>query len=331
MKIVIRSILILVVLFSVSAVSAEEVLIGLSLDTLAEEHWKKDRDIFVQEAEKLGARVIVNVANSDDTRQIMDIRSLIANKVDCLVIVPHDCEAMAKGVELADKADIPVISYDRLISNAEVELYLTFDNVKVGEEQAKFLVDAIGGKGRIVRLYGAPTDYNSKMFKQGQDNILQPYIDSGAIEVVHEDWVLEWAPANAKKIMNAALTKTKDFAGVLVSNDGTAGGAIQALKEAGLAGKVIVTGLDADEVACQRIVNGTQAMTVYKPIAELAKKAAELAVKLAKGENIIADTIIDNGYSDVPALFIDVIPVTKENMRETVIADGYHLESDIYK
>ena len=196
-----------------------------------------DRDIFVQEVKRLGAKVIVEVANNDDTRQIRDIKSLIANRVNCLVIVPHDCDAMAKAVELADDADIPVISYDRLISNADVELYLTFDNVRIGEIQAQFLVDAIGGKGRIVRLYGAPTDSNSKMYKEGQDNILQPYIDCGDIVVIHEDWVQDWTSANAKKIMNAALIKSKDIDGVLATNDGTAGGAIQALKEAGLAGK----------------------------------------------------------------------------------------------
>ena len=121
---------------------------------------------------------------------------------------------MAKGVELAADAGIPVISYDRLIKDSDVTVYLTFDNINVGEEQAKYLVKAIGGKGRIVRMYGAPTDNNAKMFKQGQDNILQPLIDKGDIEVIHEDWAVDWNPSNAKKIMNAALTKSKDFDGV---------------------------------------------------------------------------------------------------------------------
>ena len=330
MKLLVK-IFIVLSIFIPSLVYANEIVIGLSLDTLAEERWKKDRDIFTQEVEKLGAKVVVEVANNDDTHQIMDIKSLIANKVDCLVIVPHDCDAMAKAVELADEADIPVISYDRLINNAEVEFYLTFDNIKIGEIQAQFLVDALGGKGRIVRLYGAPTDSNSNIYKEGQDNILQPYIDRGDIIVIHEDWVQDWTSANAKKIMNAALIKSKNIDGVLATNDGTAGGAIQALKEAGLAGKILVTGLDADEVACQRIINGTQAMTVYTPIVDLAKKAAELAVSFAKGEVIYADTMVDNGYTDVPSIFVNVIPVTKNNMRETVIADGFHSEEDIYK
>ncbi len=308
----------------------DEVVIGLSLDTLKEARWQKDRDMFVAQVEKLGAKVLVQSANSDDTAQIKDIQSLITNGVKCLVIVPHDGAAMAKGVEMANKAGIPVISYDRLITGADITYYLSFDNIKVGEKQAQFLVDAIGGKGKIVRMYGAPTDNNAKMFKQGQDNILQPLIDKGDIEVVHEDWATDWDPSNAKKIMNAALTKTKDFVGVLCSNDGTAGGAIQALKEAGLEGKVVVTGQDADEVACQRIVNGTQSMTVYKPISKLARKAAILAVKLAKHKPVSATGLINNGFKDVPTIYLPVITVTKDNMDKTVIKDKFHTKEAIY-
>ena len=307
-----------------------EVVIGLSLDTLKEARWQKDRDIFVKNAEKKGAKVLVQSANSDDTTQIKQIKSLITNGVKCLVIVPHDAAAMAEGVRLAKEAGIPVISYDRLITDADIDYYISFDNIKVGEAQAKYLVNAIGGKGKIVRMYGAPTDNNAKMFKQGQDNILQPLIDKGDIEVVHEDWVVDWDPANAKKIMNAALTKSKDFVGVLASNDGTAGGAIQALKEAGMDGKVVVTGQDADEVACQRIVNGTQAMTVYKPIKKLARKAAQLAVKLASGKPFSATGTINNGVKKVPTVYIPVKTVTKNNMDKTIIKDGFHSKEAIY-
>ncbi len=308
-----------------------EILIGLSLDTLKEARWQKDRDIFTAEAEKLGAKVLVQSANSDDTRQIQDIQSLITNDVDVLVIVPHDGQAMAKGVGMAADADIPVISYDR-ITSGDVTLWVTFDNIKVGEGQAQYLVDHLpGGKGRIVRLYGAPTDENAKLFKQGQDNIILPLVEKGDIEVVHEDWVTDWNPSNAKKVMNAAITKVGDkFDGVLASNDGTAGGAIQALKEYGLSGKVIVTGQDADEVACQRIVSGTQSMTIYKPIKKLATKVAQMAVKLAKGENVMADTMSDNGTTDVATITLPIVVVDKDNMMDTVIADGFHTEEAVY-
>src|SRR3954465_4629213 len=153
--------------------SKEKPVIGLSLDTLKEERWQRDRDTFVAEAAKLGATVIVQSANSDDTRQVRDVESLISRGVDALVIVPHNGSAMTRAVKSANEAKIPVISYDRLILNANVDYYLSFDNVKVGEAQASYLASHLpsGRVARIVRIYGAPTDNNAKLFKQGQDNI----------------------------------------------------------------------------------------------------------------------------------------------------------------
>jgi D-xylose transport system substrate-binding protein len=236
--------------------SKDKPVIGLSLDTLKEERWQHDRDTFIAAAGKLGASVIVQSANSDDTRQVRDVESLISRGVDVLVIVPHNGSAMTRAVKSANEAHIPVIAYDRLIMNCAIDYYLTFDNVKVGEAQAGYAVAHLppDRPARIVRIYGAPTDNNAKMFKQGQDNILDPLIKAGKIEVLHEDWALDWKPENGKKIMNAAITKAgRDIDAVVVSNDGTAGGAIQALLEEGLAGKVLVTGQDADLAACQRI------------------------------------------------------------------------------
>ena len=316
---------------SVGKAADDGIVIGLSMDTLKEARWQRDRDVFVKRAEELGAKVLVQSANSDDSRQIRDVNSLLANQVDVLVIVPHDGAAMAKGVINAKKAGIPVIAYDRMITDCDLDLYISFDNVKVGEQQAQYLVDALGGKGRIVRIYGAPTDNNARLFKQGQDQVLQPYIDRGDIQVVHEDWAQDWDSSNAKKIMNAALTRIGDgFDGVLASNDGTAGGAIQALKEAKLAGKRIVTGQDADLVACQRIVTGTQSMSIYKPIRMVAMRAAELAVNLAKGRPVIANGAAPNGQKEVPAVLLPTAVVDRENMRATVIAEGFHTADEVY-
>ena len=308
-------------------------LIGLSMDTLKEERWQSDRDMFVARAEALGADVKVLAANSDDTRQLTDVDALITSGVDSIVIIPHNGAAMAKAVEKANAAGIPVLSYDRLITGCDLDLYMTFDNVKVGELQAKFLGDRLpaGRKMRLIRIYGSKTDNNAFLFKQGQDNILQPLIDSGKVEVVHEDWTEDWKPENAKKIANAAITKAgRDFDAILSSNDGTAGGAIQALIEEGLAGKVLVTGQDADLAACQRIVHGAQTMTVYKPIKNLANQAAEIAVKLAQRKPIIARAELDNGKVKVPSIFLDIVAVTKENMEETVIKDGFLKKADLF-
>jgi D-xylose transport system substrate-binding protein len=301
--------------------------IGLSLDTLKEERWQRDRDIFVRRAGELGAEVLVLSANSDNTRQLRDVESLISSQVDVIVIVPHNGAAMARAADMAKAAGIPVIAYDRLIVDSDLDLYMSFDNIKVGEMQARYLLDhlATPGKGRIVRIYGAKTDNNAAMFKQGQDNILAPYIARGDIVVLHEDWAQDWRPANAKAIMNAALTQFgANIDGVLASNDGTAGGAIQALLEEGLAGKMVVTGQDADLAACQRIMAGMQSMTVYKPLSRLANRAAEVAVAVANRNVVFANGEIDNGKRMVPSILMEVIAVDKHNMMETVVADGFH-------
>jgi D-xylose transport system substrate-binding protein len=319
----------------VSSAKRVRPLIGLSLDTLKEERWQRDRDNFVKEAAKLGSDVQVQSANGDDVRQVSDVQSLITEGVDVIVIAPHNGDAMAKAVRLAHEAGIPVLSYDRLIRNCDLDLYMTFDNFRVGELQAQYLVDALAklgpGKKRIMRLYGAKTDNNAVVFKAGQDKVLQPLIDNGSIEVVHEDWVDDWKPENAKKITNAGINKAgHNFEAILASNDGTAGGAIQALIEEGLAGKVLVTGQDADLAACQRIVAGTQSMTIYKPLTHLAEKAAEYAVKLAQRRPVIAAGSYDNGQVQVPSVLLDVIAVTKDNLKETVIKDGFHTAEEIY-
>jgi D-xylose transport system substrate-binding protein len=308
--------------------------IGLSMDTLKEERWIADRDLFTAQAKLLGVDVEVRSANSDDTRQLRDVESLITSGVDALVIIPHNGAAMARAVEMAHAEGIPVLSYDRLITDAETDLYITFDNIKIGELQARYISDHVpaNGKLRLVRIYGAKTDNNAKLFKQGQDNILQPLIAAGKIEVVFEDWAEDWKPENAKKITNAAITKAgQNINAILASNDGTAGGAIQALIEEGLAGKVIVTGQDADLAACQRIVAGTQTMTVYKPLTQLAKRAAELAVKLARRKPVIAKAETDNGKIAVPSVLLDIVSVTKDNIRETVLADGFRKEAEVFQ
>jgi D-xylose transport system substrate-binding protein len=211
---------------------------------------------------------------------------------------------------------------------------VSFDNERVGELQAQFLLDHLPtpGKGRIVRIYGAKTDNNASQFKRGQDRVLEPLIKSGDIQVVHEDWAEDWKPENAKRIVNAAITANgARIDAVLASNDGTAGGAIQALSEEGLAGKVLVTGQDAETVALQRIAVGTQAMTIYKPLKTLARGAAELAVQMASRRVVVAKQTVDNGHGPVPSVLYDVVTVTRDNMLETVVRDGQATYDDVYR
>lgn len=312
----------------------EQLIIGLSMDTLKEARWAKDRDAFVARARELGAEVKVLSANSDDNRQVADVTTLLTAGVKAVVVVPHDGKAMAKGVELAHAAGVPVIAYDRLINDSDLDLYVTFDNRKVGQLQAEFILESLRDAPKpikIVRIYGSKTDTNAFTFKQGQDDVILPAVAKGLVEVLHEDWADDWKPENAKRIMNAAITKHGgQIQAVLASNDGTAGGAIQAMKEVGTMGKVIVTGQDAELVAVQRIVGGEQSMSIYKPVQNLARRAAEVAVALAKGKPVVAKGESENGKINVPSIFHDVVTVTKANVDSTVIADGFHSREEVY-
>lgn len=305
--------------------------IGLSLDTLKEERWQYDRDLIVARAKELGAEVTYLSADSNDDTQNKQVENLLTQGVDVLIIVPHNAEVAAAAVDAARRQGVPVISYDRLISNSDVSVYISFDNVKVGELQAKYLLDR-APKGNYILIGGAPTDNNAKMFRQGQMNILQPAIDRGDIKVVADQWAKDWQANEALKHTENALTQANNnVVAVVVSNDGTAGGSIQALQEQRLAGKVLVSGQDAELAGLQRIVAGTQSMTVYKPINKLATRASEVAVALARGETVDTPATVNNGKKDVPSILLEPVVVDKSNIDSTVIADGYQKREQIYK
>jgi D-xylose transport system substrate-binding protein len=315
----------------VHATKGAKIRIGFSMDTLLEERWLKDRDLFKAAAEALGAEVEIMAANGDDAKQIWQVETMISEGVDILVVVPHNAEATAAIVKKAHSAGIKVLAYDRLIKNSDIDLYVSFDNEKVGELQAKAITN-LAPKGKYVYIGGADTDNNAHLFKKGVFNILQPLIDNGDITVVFDQWTKDWTPANALANMKAALSANDNrIDAVIAANDATAGGVIQALAAQGLAGTIPVAGQDAELAAAQRIVEGTQTMTVYKPIKALAEKAAELAVKLARGENVGADRKVNNGKIEVPSVLLSPIAVDKSNIDETIIADGFHSREDVYK
>ncbi len=305
--------------------------IGLSMDTLKEERWQKDRDIFVKKAEELGAEVLVQAADGKDETQIKQAESLLTQGIDVVVIIPHNADVCSTIVDAAKRQNIPVISYDRLIKNSEPDLYISFDNEKVGEMQAQYLVEK-APKGNYILIGGAQTDNNAKLLRQGQMKVLQPFIDRGDIKIVADQWAKDWMADEALKHTENALTmNNNDVAAVVASNDGTAGGAIQALKAQKLNGKVLVSGQDADLAALQRIVEGSQTMTVYKPVSQLAAKAAEAAVTLAKKEKLETKDRVNNGKIDVPAILLKPISVDKTNLDDTIIKDGYQKREDVYK
>jgi D-xylose transport system substrate-binding protein len=311
--------------------TAKKVRIGFAMDALKQERWQKDRDLFLKRAEELGAEVLLQTADGNDEMQMKQVESLLTQGIDVLVIVPHNAEVAGAMVEMARKQGVPVVSYDRLVKNSEPDLYVSFDNERVGELQAKYLFDQ-RPTGNYVLIGGAPTDNNSHLLRKGQLNILQPAIDRGDIKVVADQWARDWLPEEALKHAENALTQNNNKVdAMVVSNDGTAGGVVEALKAQGLAGKVLVSGQDAELGALQHIVKGTQTMTVYKPISKLAPAAVEAAIALAKKEKLNTVRKVNNGRIDVPSILIEPIPVDKNNIDSTVVADGFQDREKIYK
>src|SRR5450830_624130 len=202
---------------------------GFSIDDLRLERWSRDRDYFVAAAEKLDAKVFVQSADANEQKQISQIENLISRGVDVIVIVPFNATVLTNAVAEAKKAGIKVVSYDRLILNADIDAYISFDNEKVGEMQANGVLQA-APKGNYFLLGGAPTDNNAKVLREGQMKVLQPAIDKGDIKIVGQQWVKEWNPTEALSIVENALTRNDNkIDAIVASNDATAGGAIQAL------------------------------------------------------------------------------------------------------
>lgn len=304
--------------------------IGFSMDTLKEERWQRDKELVEQRAKEVGAQLDVQVANGDDAVQTKQADNMLTKGIDVLIVAPHNGEIAASIVEAAHRKGVPVISYDRLIRNADEDLYMSHQVVKIGQMQAEYALKHVP-KGNYVLIGGSPTDYNAILLHQGQMEVLKPAIDRGDVKIITDQYAREWKAEEALRITEDALTKTGNkIDAIVASNDGTAGGAISALEAAGLGGKVLVTGQDAQKDAVQRIVKGTQSMTIYKPIKPLAFGAVDAAIKLAHKEPLNAATKINNGKKDIPAILFEPIAVDKSNVDQTIIADGYHSKADIY-
>jgi D-xylose transport system substrate-binding protein len=257
--------------------------------------------------------------------------NLLAQGIDILIIAPHDATSAAAIVDQAHKEGIKVISYDRLVLNTDMDLYISFDNFQVGFLQGKYLTNLVP-KGNYIVLGGAPTDNNAKLFKAGAMSVIKPLADKGDIKIVMDQWVTDWQPTVAMNLVQNALTANNNkIDAVLAPNDNTAGGVIQALAQVGLAGKVPVTGQDAEVTAAQRVVKGTQSMTIFKDTRVLAETALKAAINLVNGQNPQATSKVNNNKMDVPSILLTPVVVDKNNLDAVLIASGYLKKSDVYK
>ncbi len=297
--------------------------IGVSIDSVKVERWQTDLAVLQKRAKELGTEVLTETADGTDELQFQQAQKLLDSGIKVLVLIPHNTDTAARIVDAAKAKHIAVVDYDRLIRNSDVDCYVGFDPFTIGVLQASALVQQ-APKGNYILMGGSPTDNNAQISRQGQMKVLKPFIDRGDIKIVADFWVNDWDPLVAYTRMSETLATVKgEVTAVVATNDGTAGGAIQALEEHKLAGKVLVSGQDADLAAILRILQGTQTMTVYKALAGQAARAAEAAVSLAKGEPLKTTSVIPNGKKDVPAILLPTVAVNKDNVKETVIKDGF--------
>lgn len=310
----------------------ENIKIGFSLGP-EQERWEKDKNYLINKVEKEGAKIIVKEAKQDEETQDKQINSLLKSGVDVLIITPVNSESAAKYVKKAHENGVKVIAYDRIIKNCDLDYYVSFDNIKVGELQAEYL-SKLQPTGNYIILGGAMKDNNSALLRLGQMNVLQPLIDRGDINIILDKNIADWSEEKAYKEINNFLEKNNEKPdAIIASNDILANGAAKALKEHGMEEDVLLSGQDALLEACQRIVKGTQTMTVYKFIESLAATAANIAISIAKDEPVMNTQLtINNGETMVPAILLpSMITVNKNNIRMTVVADGYLDEKKIFE
>jgi len=330
-----RFLLAVAVLFPISHLQAQTstrtLKIGFLMDSLKVERWQTDLDKFQKRAAELGADVLVETAEGDDELQLRQARKLLDSGVKALVLVPHDADKAVRIVKAAKAKQVPLLCYERLVRDPDVTFFIGVDASAVGYLQA-FALSQRAPKGNYVLIGGSPSDTNAKILHEAQMGVLKPLVDRGDIKIVSDTWTKDWDPSEAYAHMSAAIESSKgDIAAVVASNDGTAGGAIQALVDHKLAGKVLVSGQDADLAAVIRILDGTQAMTVYKPLGSQATLAAEAALASARGETVKTTAAISIGNKSIPATLLHPVAVTKSNVKQTVIKDGFQNLETIQK
>ena len=305
--------------------------IGYLMDSLRIERWQTDLDTFQKRATELGAEVLVENADGNDELQLQQSGKLMDSGAKVLVLVAHDTDKAARIVTAARARHVPVLCYERLVRDSDVDFFVGTNPEFIGELQASSLV-RISPKGNYVLIGGSPADMNAKLLRDGQMRVLKPLLDRKDVKIAGDTWTKDWDPAQAYVEMSQAIDATNgNITAVVASNDGTAGGAIQALQEHNLAGKILVSGQDADLAAIIRILDGTQTMTVYKPLNQQARVAAEAAVNLATGTPVKNSVSIPNGTKTVQAVFLTPVVVMKDNVKQTVIKDGFQNLATIQK
>jgi len=314
-------------LFAGGGKQAGKMKIGVSIPTLREERWVEDYNGFLDAQEKFGVEIIIQVADNNAARQQSQVENMITQGVKALVIAPHDSVAARQLVTLAHKEKIPVISYDRPITNGGADLYIETDQFAIGKAMGQYIFDNVP-RGNIVILKGDASDDTVYPMMDGSMSLLQPRVNSGDYRIVMDQFVVDWDPANALRLMEQALTaNSNNIQGVLAQNDGIAGAAIQALAAQGLAGRVAVSGQDAEVDAIQRIIAGTQGMTILYDNAGMSMAAVEQAIRLANKQPVTTTGKADDG---TPVLGFPPTVVDRNNYRQVMLESGRMSEDALH-
>jgi D-xylose transport system substrate-binding protein len=301
--------------------------VGLLMDSYVIERWRTDQSLIMERIKALGGKCLVEIPHGNPDEQVKLGKKLIADKVDVLIIVPTDADKAAAIVAEAKKANIPVISYDRMIASKDIDLYISYDGNKVGQLQAQYAVDRKPA-GNYMLINGPRSDRNSILFRNGQLNVINDGVNSGKIKVIADFVLDEWSDLEAiMKVEEFLANNSAQPDVILAANDALAMGAMEVLPRE-LLGKIVITGQDAERGALRNIVAGRQSMTVYKPIKPLAYQAAELAMKLARKEPVSSTKMKVANY-EVNAILLDPIVVDKNNYKETIVKDGHLSMSEI--
>ena len=308
-----------------------DIKIGFSVGP-THERWEKDIDYFSSRIRNAGAAILVTEAENSHEKQVEQVRELLNRDIDVLVIVPVDSRRASEIVFMAHEDDVRVIAYDRIVNDCPLDFYISFDNMRVGEMQAEYL-SRIKPEGYYALLGGDAGDDNSFQLRLGQMNVLQPSVESKRISVVVDTYIKNWSSEEAYKIMDNYLELNPGrLDAIIASNDHLADGASRALAKHNLTGKVLLSGQDAEADACKRIVQRQQTMTVYKYIETLATVSASTALSLAKGDPVMSTQLsVNNGAVMVPSILLSsMVSVHPENLRMTVIADGFLNEEEVF-
>jgi D-xylose transport system substrate-binding protein len=311
----------------------KEIKLGFLYSSNITFRFNRESKFFKERAEQLGVEVLVDHANDNDALQYDKALAMMDKGIDLLALIAVNINTAENIVKEANARRIPVLAYNRLITNCNLDVYISGNNDQLGKDIAGYAIEK-RPTGNYIILNGDKFDRNAVELMESIDKTLKPHIDAGRINILYKTYVDSWNPDNAAFELNQILAAThKPVDVVMACFDGMSVSCINVLEKYGLAGKVIVTGQDAQVESCKKILEGTQQMTMYHPLKDIAYKAAEVAVDIVKGVNIEKKYNVkynNNGLVDVPTVQINSIPITKENIDEVLIKSGFYEHSEIY-